>query len=38
MTKSPANATMPDLSRIGAHKAYQGIAHVLTDEQTFDKL
>ena len=38
MTKSPANATMLDLSRIGLHKAYQGLAHVLTDEQTFDKL
>ena len=38
MTKNPANATMADLSRIGAHKAYQGLAHVLTDGQTFDKL
>jgi len=38
MTKNPANATMPDLSRIAPHKACQGLAHVLTDEQTFDKL
>lgn len=38
MTKSPANATMPDLSMLGPHKAYQGLAHVLTDGQTFDKL
>lgn len=38
MTKKLANATMPDLSRIGLHKACQGLAHVLTDEQTFDKL
>lgn len=38
MTKKPANATMPDLSRVGPQKAYQGLAHVLTDEQTFDKL
>lgn len=38
MTKNLANATMPDLSRISLHKAYQGLAHVLTDGQTFDKL
>ncbi len=38
MTKKPANATMPDLSRVGPQKACQGLAHVLTDEQTFDKL
>ena len=38
MTKIPANATIPDLSRLVLHKAYQGLAHVLTDEQTFDKL
>ena len=38
MTKNPANVTMLDLSRIATHKACQGLAHVLTDEQTFDKL
>lgn len=38
MTKKLANATMLDLSRIGPRKACQGLAHVLTDEQTFDKL
>ena len=38
MTKKPANATMLDLSRVGPHKACKGLAHVLTDEQTFDKL
>lgn len=38
MIKNLANATMPDLSRIAPHKAYQGLAHVLTDGQTFDKL
>ena len=38
MTKKPANATIPDLSRIGTHKPCQGLAHVLIDEQTFDKL
>ena len=38
MTKIPANATILDLSRLGPHKAYQGLAHVLTDGQTFDKL
>lgn len=38
MTKNPANVTMPDLSRIGPHEACQSLAHVLTDEQTFDKL
>ena len=38
MTKNPANATIPDLSRIEPRKACQGLAHVLTDEQTFDKL
>lgn len=38
MIKNLANATMLDLSRVGPHKACQGLAHVLTDEQTFDKL
>lgn len=38
MIKNPANATMFDLSRIALHKACQGLAHVLTDAQTFDKL
>lgn len=38
MTKKLANATMLDLSRLAPHKACQGLAHVLTDEQTFDKL
>lgn len=38
MTKNPANATMPDLPRIATRKACQGLAHVLTDGQTFDKL
>lgn len=38
MTKNPENATMLDLSRIGPRKACQGLAHVLTDAQTFDKL
>lgn len=38
MTKNPANATMTDLSRVAVHKPCQGLAHVLTDEQTFDKL
>ena len=38
MTKKPANATMTDLSRIAPYKACQVLAHVLTDEQTFDKL
>lgn len=38
MTKNPANATIPYLSRRAPRKAYQGLAHVLTDEQTFDKL
>ena len=38
MTKNPANATMPDLSRLALRKTCQGLAHVLTDEQTFDKL
>lgn len=38
MTKKPANATILDLSRLAPHEACQGLAHVLTDEQTFDKL
>lgn len=38
MTKKLANATILDLSRIALHKACQGLAHELTDEQTFDKL
>ncbi len=38
MTKNPANATMTDLSRVAVHKPCQGLAHVLTDEQIFDKL
>lgn len=38
MTKKIANVTMLNLSRISNRKAYQGLAHVLTDEQTFDKL
>ena len=38
MIKNPANATMADLSRIAPRKTCQGLAHVLTDEQTFDKL